>query len=594
MTLPSGAPTFASGSRASRDTASEVPRVSRILKALAPRPRPRGSADPLWLIADASPDAILTTREDGVVEGANRAAEALFGRPRAELVGLGIEDLVSLPDEFPTEGPLAPAGPPGAYEVIGHRRGRPFPLEMTLGTMSTGGPSCRVVFLRDVTDTKAHRRTLEHQATHDAVTDLPNRWLLGRRMRRALAGRATSPSTAAVLLLDLDRFRDINDALGHPTGDRLLRRVAHRLQEPLRPDDTLARLGGDEFAVLLPGAGRQDAVNAARELIASLEEPIPIDELSLRVGLSVGVALFPEHGATAESLIRRADAAMYVAKRSRSRVAVYRVEHDRDTHLHLLLTADLRDAISRGTRVSRLVLHYQPKVAAPEGRIVGVEALVRWRHPRHGEIPPRELVALAEHGGLIGELTSWVLETAVRQGARWRRQGLDLTVSANLSARNLVERELPDRIRELLASAGLPPERLSLEITENLVMEDPARALDLLSTIAETGVRVCIDDFGTGYSSLALLEKLPAGEIKIDGSFVSRMDRDPGAAAVVRCAIGLAHDLGRVVVAEGVERPETWEALLALGCDYGQGYLFGAPVLAGEFSRGRPASPVPS
>lgn len=553
------------------------------LRLLAQRLLLRRTRDLMKLVVENSFDAILMVGADGRVARVNRAAEEVFDRPAAEMVGLPVENLITLPDDEPDVTPsrMGPRGASGPWEVVGHRGGASIHLEMTVSTVESDDEILRVAFLRDITERKAQRRALEHRATHDALTGLPNRSCLTRRARKALASASSDRTPVALLLLDLARFREINDTLGHRTGDQVLEKIALRLRSPLRPGDTLARLDGDEFAVLLPDTGFEGAREMAWSLIDRLKQPFQVEGLSLLVDAAVGIVIFPDHGTTAETLIQRGDVAMHAAKRERAKLAFYDPRHDFHTRRRLALTAELRGAIEDG----KLSIRYQPKVSAETGQTIGVEVLARWSHPEHGEVPPDEFIPIAEQSGLIRPLTLWVLETAVSQCADWRRRGVDIGLSVNLSARNLLETRLPETLSNLLHATGMPPERLCLEITESVIMEDPRKALEVLTEIAGLGVEISIDDFGTGYSSLGYLKKLPATEIKIDKSFVLEMDRNPDDETIVRSTIDLAHNLGLKVVAEGVERPEVWNRLKDLGCDYGQGYLLGVPMSWDEFGR---------
>ncbi len=435
-----------------------------------------------------------------------------------------------------------------------------------------------VAVVRDVTERKAHQEELKHQASHDPLTDLPNRALLLERIERALSVGALEGHSVGVLVLDLDRFKEINDALGHAVGDQLLTEVAKRLATALDDAATLARLGGDEFAVLLSEASSEQAQRTGWKLIDALKKPFSFEGLSLQVNTSVGIAVYPDHGCESQVLVQRADVAMYVAKEKRSGIVVYGPEQDFDRIRQLTIRADLGTAIDRG----ELQLVYQPKVQAATDRIVGAEALARWNHPEHGFIPPDEFTTVAEHSGLIRPLTQWVLETALKEVGHWRDRGVSLRVSVNLSARNLLEEDLPHRLARLLEIHDLPPDGLILEITESVIMDDPDRSLANMHRLHEMGVGISVDDFGTGYSSLAYLMKLPAQELKIDKSFVIRMDEDPGSATIVHSTIELAHSLGLKVVAEGVESQSIWDGLKKLGCDRGQGYLFSRPIPADE------------
>jgi diguanylate cyclase (GGDEF)-like protein len=418
-----------------------------------------------------------------------------------------------------------------------------------------------------------------HQALHDALTGLPNRALFRDRTAQALLAARRDGTAVAVLLMDLDRFKDVNDSLGHHTGDLLLHQVGERLRARLRASDTIARLGGDEFAVLLPGLRDPAAAAAvARELREALERPFsPGDIQQIHADASIGIALYPDHGGDPDALIQHADVAMYQAKRARLGVAVYDSASDQSSPARLALLAELRRAIDG----DELILHYQPKVDLAGG-IDGAEALLRWPHPERGLIPPAEFIPLAEHTGLIRRLTLWVLEAALRQSREWRRQGLDVALAVNLSAANLADPELPDDIADLLRRMDVPPDRLTLEITESTAMADPARAQDLLLRLRDLGVGLSIDDFGTGHSSLAYLSSLPVTELKIDRSFVTSIATDDSDAMIVRSTIDLGHNLGLRVVAEGVEDDHTLRWLSDHGCDLAQGYGLTRPLPAAE------------
>jgi diguanylate cyclase (GGDEF)-like protein len=419
---------------------------------------------------------------------------------------------------------------------------------------------------------------IEYRALYDELTGLPNRTLFRDRVQQALAGARRDGGPATVLLLDVDRFREINDALGHEAGDRLLRGLGTRLQGVLRESDTLARLGGDEFGILLPATGVEDSVLLAARVHDALDEPFPLGEFPLDVAASVGVASFPDHGDDVDALLQHADVAMYVAKDAHAGTAVYDVELDTNDAARLALAGELRQAIERG----ELVVHYQPKAELASGRIVGVEALVRWEHPEHGLLPSHRFVPIAERTGLIRPLTLHVLGIAVAQANEWNEAGLDLDVAVNLTIPDLLDLELPDRIAALLREAGLEPSRLELEITESSILADPFRVRQVLARLNEMGVQLAIDDFGTGYSSLAYLKRLPVQAVKIDRSFVSDMCRDPSDATIVRSTIDLGRNLGLTIVAEGVESLEIWNALRGLGCTLAQGYLIGRAVPADE------------
>jgi diguanylate cyclase (GGDEF)-like protein len=428
---------------------------------------------------------------------------------------------------------------------------------------------------------RQNEAALRHQALHDALTGLPNRVLLQDRVQQAMLAAQHDPQPLALLLLDLDRFKEVNDTLGHQHGDLLLQQVAERLRATLRGADTVARLGGDEFAVLLPATDPAGATIAADRVHAALDTPFVVAGQSLRIGASLGLALCPEHGRDPQVLLRHADVAMYAAKRSGEACATYTPERDDYTADRLTLRADLRQAIMQGD----LLLHYQPKVHIPSGRVHGVEALVRWQHPQRGLISPGEFIPLAEQTGLIGPLTHWVLEAALRQCRAWHRAGLQLHVAVNISIANVRDRHLPDTIAQLLTTYDVPPAALRLEVTESTLMADVARAQEVLTRLADLGVGISVDDFGTGYSSLAHLKRLPVDELKIDMSFVQHMAQDATDRAIVASTVALGHSLGLQVVAEGMEDRQTQEMLAGLGCDAAQGYYLSRPLPADDVAR---------
>jgi diguanylate cyclase (GGDEF)-like protein len=383
-----------------------------------------------------------------------------------------------------------------------------------------------------------------------------------------------------LILLDLNDFREINDTMGHQLGDLLLKQVGPRIKGALRECDTVARLGGDEFAVLLAGANEEDATLAARKILQVLDAPFVIGDLTLDAQASLGLAIFPQHGVDKDTLMRRADIAMYLAKHSASGYAIYSADHDSYSPERLTLMAELRRAIDN----TQLSLAYQPKIDLRTGHVIGLEALARWRHHVRGMIPPDRFIAIAERTGLIKSLTFWALNAALGQSRAWREQGLAIPISVNLSARNLHDLNLPDQIAEILRNHGAEPEQLEIEITESVIMADPARAFDILTRINRMGVALFIDDFGTGYSSLGYLKKLPANAIKIDKSFVINMIADENDAMIVRSIIDLAHNLKLKVIAEGVENQDVWNRLAALGCDAAQGYHMSRPLPAPEMT----------
>jgi diguanylate cyclase (GGDEF)-like protein len=422
----------------------------------------------------------------------------------------------------------------------------------------------------------------EHQALHDSLTDLPNRTLFHDRVRQALASARRDHVPTAVMIMDLDRFKEVNDTLGHASGDELLKQVGVRLSESLRESDTVARLGGDEFGVLVPKVvDAEAAVAVARKLRTTLEEPFTIHGLALQMEASIGIALYPDHGGDVQSLLQRADVAMYVAKEHPAGCEVYTRERDDYSPDRLTLLTGLRRAIDRG----ELLLHYQPKADLRTGEILGVEALVRWRHPERGVIPPDEFIPAAQKTGVIGPLTMFVLDEALRQCRTWCLQGIELCVAVNLSTRNLLDLHLPEAVAELLARWEVPACLLELEITESTILADPVRAMQILSRLDEMGVRLSIDDFGTGYSSLAYLKRLPVDELKIDKSFILGMDESENDEVIVRSTIDLGRNLGLRVVAEGVESSQAWSRLAQLGCNVAQGYFLSRPMPAEQLTQ---------
>jgi diguanylate cyclase (GGDEF)-like protein len=433
--------------------------------------------------------------------------------------------------------------------------------------------------LRDAGVRRERRRAeqrLAHLAYHDALTDLPNRALLHDRLDQAARIATREKTTLALLLLDLNGFKEINDTLGHHAGDRVLQIVAGRLRATLREADTVARLGGDEFAILLPFADLDGALLTSQKVLHEIEQPCMIDHRALSVRASLGIACFPEHGSSADALLQKADAAMYAAKTDGVGISVYAPSRDQRTHRRLTLVSELRSGLDE----NQFFVEYQPILHLRTNLIVGVEALVRWNHPRHGLVLPGNFIHMAEQTGLINPLTTIVLETAIRE---WGQQPAHppFTVSVNLSPRTLRDPMLPQRIAGMLAVYGAPHASLALEITENILMSDPARSMDCLKRLHEMGVRIAVDDFGTGYSSLSYLRRLPADELKIDQSFVAGLMSGQDD-VIVRSTIDLAHNLGLTVVAEGVENAEVLARLLAMGCDAAQGTFVSPPCSAAD------------
>lgn len=420
---------------------------------------------------------------------------------------------------------------------------------------------------------------LRRQAVTDDLTGLPNRRAFYAHTSQSLSPR--TGATRALLLLDLDRFKEVNDSLGHQVGDRLLLNVSHRLTQQFRDVDFLARLGGDEFAVLLHDVDRVEALAVAVKVREALSAPFSLEGIAVSLDASIGISLFPEHGEDLGLLLRRADVAMYRSKRAANGPHVYTSSDDTHGETKLRTLQQLRTALGE----KQFVLHYQPKVDLSTGGVHGVEALVRWPHPARGLLFPDSFLDLVEEGGLMPRLTHQVLELALDQVSRWSAQGRDLTVAVNLSASSLLNIELPQQVNALLAERNLPANRLQLEITEEFLMDDRVRARDILSRLRSSGVQISIDDFGTGYSSLSYLRELPIDELKLDRSFVFPMADDTRAAALVNSTIALAHSLGLRMVAEGVENGAALSELTRNGCDQAQGYYLCKPVPADELDR---------
>ncbi|MGH8229370.1 MAG: putative bifunctional diguanylate cyclase/phosphodiesterase [Steroidobacteraceae bacterium] len=416
-------------------------------------------------------------------------------------------------------------------------------------------------------------------AYEDPLTHLPNRSQFSEALERGLQEARAASSSLAILIMDLDRFKYVNDSLGHGVGDHVLQEVARRLRSLAEGALCIARLGGDEFAVLTRDASPARVKRLAERIVAVLEQPILYEEQPLDVGASIGIAFYPQHAQDSQTLVRNADIAMYAAKRSRSGYSVYEPCYDTSQQEHLSLLSELRRAVEQG----ELRLHYQPKLTLSSSSVMAAEALIRWEHPVRGLVPPALFIPFAEHTGYIKALTRWVLGEALRQCEVWRREGRELQISVNISARDLMNRDLPDLIAALLEKHAVPARMLCLEITESGFMEDPQHAQKVLDRLAELGVELSIDDYGTGYSSLSYIMRLPVNELKIDQAFVSRMSENPDLATIVHSTIELGHSLGLKVVAEGVEDPRGFALLRELGCDSAQGFYLSPPLAPADF-----------
>ncbi|HEX20455.1 MAG TPA: bifunctional diguanylate cyclase/phosphodiesterase [Acidiferrobacteraceae bacterium] len=435
---------------------------------------------------------------------------------------------------------------------------------------------------RDLTKAvETETAALEHQTLHDTLTGLPNRKLLTNRLQHEILRSERTVKPLVLIISDLDHFKEINDTLGHYIGDYVLQQAAERFLSVFRKTDTVARLGGDEFGVLLPETNIEQATALVQKVVNEFNQPFIVEGHNLSIGISMGICESPMHGDDVNILLQYADVAMYMAKRNNLGYEVY--DPDKDTHSigRLALMGDLREAIEEQS----LELYYQPKVDIDTGKVFGVEALLRWQHPKQGFITPDVFIPLAVQTGLYKPLTSWVVKHAIEQCVEWRQQGIEMNISVNLSVQNLHDVMLMSQIGELLHQVKLPASMLTLEITESDIMTDPVRARETLNHLNEMGVLLSIDDFGTGYSSLSYLKQLPVSEIKIDRSFVMDMTSDENDAIIVRATIDLAHNLGLKIVAEGVKDQATWEILQVLGCDIGQGYFISKPVPPGIFTK---------
>jgi diguanylate cyclase (GGDEF)-like protein len=443
-----------------------------------------------------------------------------------------------------------------------------------------------------------HVEKIQHQALHDDLTGLPNRLYFREYIDGAIAAAREQGSSVAVFLLDLDRFKEINDTLGHQWGDELLKELAGRLRSVTGDEALLARLGGDEFGVVAPGHGPDDAGDLARAVRSALEAPFAARGIPLVIEASMGISLYPEHGRDVDTLIQHADVAMYSAKDRRLGYALYDDTLDTSTAAELALMSELRTALER----EEIVLYYQPQIEVRSGRVVGLEALVRWQHPERGLLPPGAFIPFVERTGLSTSLTEYVLGRVAHQLQEWRAAGVevDVAVAVNLTMFDLLDTTLPEKVARLLEEAGMEHHRLEVEITERVIMADPVRVRGVVERLKETGVRIAIDDFGTGYSSLSYLKTLPVDVIKIDRSFVMGMMEDESDRAIVRSTIDLAHNLGLRVVAEGVDSKDSLQELARFGCDVAQGFHIAAPqpvdklAVGGADATQAAEEPVPS
>jgi len=554
----------------------------------------RASEERFRAVIETASDAFVSVDVDGTIIEWNRKAEETFGWVRDEVVGQRLATTI-VPESsrqaheqgfqrFLRTGASSVVGLPLEVNAV-RRDGVEFPVELSVWVTVNQGVQRVNAFVRDTSDRKA-LEAVTHQAFHDPLTDLANRALFTDRVAAALARRGDSATTTvAVLLLDLDDFKTVNDSLGHAAGDELLVAVATRLRTCVRPDDTLARLAGDEFAILLDELDDQnDAVAVATRVGKRLEAPFEIEAMEIAVRASIGISLGQEPDARPEDLMRDADVAMYEAKgRGKGGYRVFEPHMRQAVVKRMELKADLRHALERG----ELHVRYQPYISLDDESIVGAEALLRWDHAERGLIPPVDFIPLAEEMGLIVPIGRWVLGEACRQGVEWAQRWPSvgpLTLSVNVSARQLQDRRFVGEVAEIVAEHGLPPERLVLELTESSLVEDPDQAVRRLRELRELGIRLAIDDFGTGYSSLGYLQRYPIEILKVHRAFVAELGRHPEEPALAKAILQLARHLGMQTIAEGVEDAAQVTALRELGCAYAQGYHFARPLTADEFS----------
>jgi diguanylate cyclase (GGDEF)-like protein/PAS domain S-box-containing protein len=546
----------------------------------------------LRAIMDAVIDGIVTVAGDGTVESANPAAARIFGCSADELVGRAIHELLVDPGVREAERgsgrrsvDLAALPRHALLEMVGRRAdGESFSIELSVTELDLHGRRTCILTVRDITARKAAEELVRYHATHDALTGLPNRVLFDDRLAGALKHTARKGDMLAVLFLDLDRFKIINDTLGHSIGDALLIALTRRLRACIRDEDTVARMGGDEFIFILRGLrGAEDAVKPAQKLLEAIRPPFHVHGHELYVTASIGISLYPGDGVGSDQLLKCADMALYRAKeRGRNRLQLYNPTLNVRVFEQMVREKHLRRALEQ----DQFQLVYQPQVALHSGQVVGFEALIRWRHPELGLVLPDDFVPLAEENGLIEPLGLWVLRTACLQHRAWREARLpDLRLAVNMSARQFQRSGLEGRIREVLGETGMEARWLELELTESVLMQEGDSTASLLESLSALGISFALDDFGTGYSSLSYLKRFPIKRVKIDRSFVRDINSSEGDAALARAVIAMAHGLGVDVVAEGVENLEQLAKLRRYGCDEGQGFFLGRPVVPSEVAQ---------
>jgi len=555
-----------------------------------------GEIKTLSQVVEQNPVSTIIASPKGEIQYANPGFLGFIGLSHENCIGKNIETIHALGRDSETYDEIfhvieSGAGWTGELLIdVQNNEPRWIYARITLITNSTHTNNHIVIMLEDISETKKQQGALMRQALHDGLTDLPNRTLFTDRLEQAILAAQRDEHSLAVLLMDLDHFKEINDTLGHHIGDILLKEIGPRIHQNLRSIDTVARMGGDEFLLLLPHSGEQQSIEVAQKILLSISEPFQVDGHTLEIGASIGIAIYPAHADDPNSLIRRADVAMYDAKHKKSGFNLYDPQADQHNPGRLTMMSELRKAIAQ----NQLSLYYQPKINLKENKCVGVEALVRWNHPEKGQILPDAFIGDAEKSNTIKSLTQWVLTTAIEQSAQWNKEGFCIDMSVNISARDFQDPALLKLIEDKISNSSIVPACLTLELTESAVMTDTKKAFDSLSKLDKMGVKLAIDDFGTGYSSLDYLKRLPVDELKIDRSFVIDMATSKDDAAIVRSTIDLAHNLGLNVVAEGVEDQSALDLLTEMGCDTMQGYFTCRPLPANEISEYLSKFPIKS
>ena len=539
----------------------------------------------LSMAVEQNPSSTLITDSEGRIEYANPAFLAITGYETEEIIGQTPGILKSSQTDamvFVQLWETIKAGNVWKGEFCNTCKNGEYRWERALISPvknPAGKITHYVCVLEDITEHKAQREALEYMAMHDALTDLPNRSLFYDRVSQAILDAGEAGNSVMVMLMDLNDFKIINDTLGHHAGDRILKKVAERIRDCADKSDTVARMGGDEFLLLTKARYEEEGLALAKKIVDAFHEPFIVDSHKLEISASIGIASFPKDGDDPDQLIQKADVAMYAAKHSADHVEKYQVDQDRYSVGRLEMLSDFRESLKRN---NELILHYQPSVSLASKKVVGVEALIRWQHPKQGLLYPNEFVPVLEEVGLIRSLTRWVIEESARQMHEWAKEGIDVQVSINVSTKDLLDPGFVSHLQESLQKYDLAPSRMVVEITERVLMLFTQQTASVLQELNRHGVRISIDDFGTGYSSLQYLKEMPVSELKIDRSFVMEMMANENDAVIVRSTVDLAHNLGLKVVAEGVESRELMETLFTLGCDYAQGYYISKPVNAGQ------------